>query len=701
MESLNQFYHRLRDQVASMTPGSRIIAGLLVLIAAISLGYLCVYPFVDSQQATPQQNLASGVGAAESADPMEEAIHGDKIWYFPDTRNLLHNTAKEKVLAKEITDFFTDVEQAKVKLNSREEIRRGRSHQCLIASICVKMKSGKKLSRDSGTMICNYVAEAAGRAPADVKVFDPSHRISFRGSRDDETMAAGHDALADRKAVEQECREKIRRLLNFIPRLTVVVSAQRGWSEKDTSSNNDRDENGSADKSSAMTCNMPRHLPVARHDHSAAKKTPVTATGQYDDARDPYQSDGMAAVPMRVAIRVPGSYFEKLCDDQNRSQDGFSPSRSGQADRRAIEAREIERIKQLAASVLPAVEGAGDRAQWITVVPFHDSAPAERIRQAETPTEATWYADYAIALGLVVLAVVLWFALRTFWRRVPLEANDQNKVETNSDLSKSLGVAISRHDDASGIELDGQLARRLIERHRAANEPSARTPFGLLHKTDSQRIARILAGELPQTIALVLSHLPQRQAGDVLVCLSAEVQVDVIRRLVHLEQTDPEVLREIEATLAARLAEQVPMQSHRVAGLEAVGGILEASRQTVGRTILGNLAASDQQLAAEFESYVAPETNAVSFENLAQLDVQSRQRLCAVADEQLLGLALVGASDMVTDRLLEGLPSEKAEALRRSLERLQPTRLSDVDLAREQLIELARSLDAEPSAAAA
>ena len=117
-------------------------------------------------------------------------------------------------------------------------------------------------------------------------------------------------------------------------------------------------------------------------------------------------------------------------------------------------------------------------------------------------------------------------------------------------------------------------------------------PFRFLRDAEADKLVRVLAGERPQTIALVLSHLPPQQAGSVLARLQPALQNEVVRRLVDLEETDPEILREVEQALQSRLSEQVQMQRRRVAGLAAVAGILQASDGRTGMQILDNLAAS-------------------------------------------------------------------------------------------------------------
>ena len=82
-------------------------------------------------------------------------------------------------------------------------------------------------------------------------------------------------------------------------------------------------------------------------------------------------------------------------------------------------------------------------------------------------------------------------------------------------------------------------------------------PFRFLQETEAEKLVRVLGSERPQTIALVLSHLSPVRAGAVLARLPENVQVDVIHRLVDLEETDPEILREVEEALRSRLSQQV------------------------------------------------------------------------------------------------------------------------------------------------
>jgi flagellar motor switch protein FliG len=247
-----------------------------------------------------------------------------------------------------------------------------------------------------------------------------------------------------------------------------------------------------------------------------------------------------------------------------------------------------------------------------------------------------------------------------------------------------------------GIELDGRLAREFLlhpveEPTDQAPPPSAPggPPFRFLHEAEGERLATLLAGERPQTIALVLSHLPPEQAGSVLVRLAGPLQVDVVRRLVDLEETGPEILQEVERALESRFSEQVLMQRRRVAGLSAMAGILEASAGPVGARILANLASRDRRLAERLSPV------RLAFDDLARLDDATLAAVFRAAETKLAVLALVGAPPGLIDRVLARLPAAQGDTIRDGLARPGPVRLSDVEEAQRRIAELAQRLAME------
>lgn len=288
-----------------------------------------------------------------------------------------------------------------------------------------------------------------------------------------------------------------------------------------------------------------------------------------------------------------------------------------------------------------------------------------------------------------------------------------------------------------GVELDERLARRIAQNDSlAAPAPSAvratynaraynaatynagDSPFEFLDEAPLESLAAILAMERPQTIALVLSRMSPARAGKILVQFSPDTQAEVVRRLVDLEETDADILREVEQELQKRLSQKLHTERRRVAGIPAVAGIIEASKGGVGKTILKNLAARDKSLAQHFTpdpadadceptatypfcNYKKENTirqlpaDRIEFTDLA---VMNADALCAIAEsveQEVLILALLGSPGRLMERVLRQMPRMRAAEVRRGIENIGPVRLADVEESRRIVVETARRLHAQ------
>ncbi|MFH1265562.1 MAG: FliG C-terminal domain-containing protein [Planctomycetota bacterium] len=290
-------------------------------------------------------------------------------------------------------------------------------------------------------------------------------------------------------------------------------------------------------------------------------------------------------------------------------------------------------------------------------------------------------------------------------RRMTVELDDVNPEEERQIIDEFFRVRpMVPAKQPPGIELDGSLARVLSHRPGpfSSEEPrdsraSEGRSFRFLHEAEGEKLASLLANESPQTIALVISHLPREQAGNLLVRLGPSLQVDVLRRLVDLEETDPEILREVERALEMRFSKQVLTQRRRVAGLSAVAGILEASDRQVGTEILDNLALRDQHLAERLKPQ-RPAPEPLEFADVVEFDAVALAAVFQAAGTELVFLALVGAPPRLIDRVLQGLSERsesEAELVRGQLDDPGPTRLSDVEEAQRRIAEVAEQLAVE------
>ena len=123
-------------------------------------------------------------------------------------------------------------------------------------------------------------------------------------------------------------------------------------------------------------------------------------------------------------------------------------------------------------------------------------------------------------------------------------------------------------------------------------------PFDAVKSVDPAQLLRLLRNEHPQTIALVLAHLPAERAAIILSGLDAPLQTQVAMRIVNLEHASPEVVREVESILQSRLATTGSQNLEPVGGVAALAEILNRADRSTERAVLDELAARNPEVAA-------------------------------------------------------------------------------------------------------
>jgi flagellar motor switch protein FliG len=130
---------------------------------------------------------------------------------------------------------------------------------------------------------------------------------------------------------------------------------------------------------------------------------------------------------------------------------------------------------------------------------------------------------------------------------------------------------------------------------RAENSHAAEaSPFAFLHGLDAQELLLLIGDEHPQTIALVLSQLPARQAAETLAALSAEQQASVIGRITVTEQPSREIVHDLARAIRHRLIG--PVKTPIGKSLARVAKMFGAMRPAAERKLLESIAQADPDL---------------------------------------------------------------------------------------------------------
>ncbi len=223
-----------------------------------------------------------------------------------------------------------------------------------------------------------------------------------------------------------------------------------------------------------------------------------------------------------------------------------------------------------------------------------------------------------------------------------------------------------------------------------AMETKQGMPGEFFRKCDPKLLANALRGEHPQTIALVLSTLGAKKAGDALACLPDRSQSDVIMRMAYLEKVDTKVVEEIEKVLQEQLETVGGADAGKqLGGVDVVASILNQMDRTLESELLGRVEEANPDLAEKIRQLM------FTFEDLLKLDDKNIQVLLKEISSDDVSLALKGASDAMKEKIFANMSERAAAMLKEDLDAMGPVRLSDVEKAQVKIAMTAKRLDAE------
>ncbi|MGI6420305.1 MAG: flagellar motor switch protein FliG [Thermoguttaceae bacterium] len=230
----------------------------------------------------------------------------------------------------------------------------------------------------------------------------------------------------------------------------------------------------------------------------------------------------------------------------------------------------------------------------------------------------------------------------------------------------------------------GKGANSMIDNVRQSIEG---LPFGFLQKVDSQHLLTFLVDEHPQTIALILSHIPPAQASSIISGLPADRQIAVIRRVAMMQQTSPEIIQTVEKGLERRMANVMSQQFENAGGAAAVAEILNVTDRATARSILENLAQEDPDLVEEIRRSM------FVFEDITKFADRDIQSILKNIENSQWATALKGASEQLKKKILANMSKRAATLLEEEMEYLGPVRASSVEQMQQQIVDVIRRLE--------
>ncbi|MBI2951880.1 flagellar motor switch protein FliG [bacterium] len=211
--------------------------------------------------------------------------------------------------------------------------------------------------------------------------------------------------------------------------------------------------------------------------------------------------------------------------------------------------------------------------------------------------------------------------------------------------------------------------------------------FYLLRNVPSNQIAPFISKEHPQTIALILSQLDPGQAAGVVAMLPEKLQADVTYRIATLDNISPQVLKQIEESLAEELQTVLSGQVAEIGGPKRVAEILNLTGRSTERAILEKLDGQDPEIAENIRNMM------FTFDDIVRLTDREIQLVLREVDTKDLAVALKGAGPEIQDRIFSNVSERVGQMIKEEMEFLGPVRLSDVEEVQLRVVQTVRQLE--------
>lgn len=233
--------------------------------------------------------------------------------------------------------------------------------------------------------------------------------------------------------------------------------------------------------------------------------------------------------------------------------------------------------------------------------------------------------------------------------------------------------------------LGKEKARELLDR---LSDSIQGQPFEFLMHAEARQVVSLLAGEHPQTIALVLAHLRPEHASAIITGFAPDVQTIVARRIALMEGASPDVVTVVAESLKRKAtAVLTTSEMSAVGGVQPLVEIINRADAATEKLILEGLAESDPQLAEVIRSMM------FVFADITLLEDRAIQLVLRGVETSTLATALKGGNDAVREKIFKNMSERARTTLEEEIDLLGKVRVSLIDEARSLVVQVIRKLE--------
>lgn len=213
-------------------------------------------------------------------------------------------------------------------------------------------------------------------------------------------------------------------------------------------------------------------------------------------------------------------------------------------------------------------------------------------------------------------------------------------------------------------------------------------PFIWSRNVNVGTLAGYVEGEHPQTVAMILAHMPSEISSDILISLPEELKGDVAMRIAKLGQISEDVVRDVDRALRLELSGAVG-PGGKAGGLQVLVDIINGVDKTTEDTVMEFFEEDNPEMANDIRNLM------FVFEDLTGIDDMAMREILKKVEGQQLTYALKTATDEMKEKIFSNLSQRAGEMLKDDLEAMGPVRLVEVEEAQQTVVRAAKELEAD------
>ncbi len=213
-------------------------------------------------------------------------------------------------------------------------------------------------------------------------------------------------------------------------------------------------------------------------------------------------------------------------------------------------------------------------------------------------------------------------------------------------------------------------------------------PFIWSRNINVGTLAGYVEGEHPQTIAMILAHMPSEISSEILMSLPEELKGDIAMRIARLGQISEDVVRDVDRALKIELSGAVG-PGGKAGGLQVLVDIINGVDKTTEDTVMEFVEEDNPEMANDIRNLM------FVFEDLTTIDDTAMREILKKVEGQQLTFALKTATDEMKEKIFSNLSQRAGEMLKDDLEAMGPVRLAEVEEAQQAVVRAAKELEAD------